>query len=251
MPLTVGHIPYISCEPFYFAMEKRGIALHELVPSAVADAALAGVIDAAPVPLVDCTRLSEHFRYLSGFCVATIHKAGSAHLHSRQPIDALAGACIQVSAEAATATRLLQMLLTLKYQIQPATYVPHAADPDALLFVGNAALSRRHGVKNYPYLYDLGEEWAQWTRLPFVFLRWMVRKSADPKAVAVLEDTLYTGLQDWADGLFRSSTAREDVLMHPRDLLEYTQRIRYFLGVPEQRGIELFQRHLEQLALSS
>jgi predicted solute-binding protein len=35
--------------------------------------------------------------------------------------------------------------------------------------------------------------------------------------------------------------------MHPRDILEYTQGLRYFLGVPEQRAIELFARHLEQL----
>jgi len=63
----------------------------------------------------------------------------------------------------------------------------------------------------------------------------------------VLEDTLYAGLQDLADGLFRFADSREDLLMHPRDMLEYTQGIRYFLGVPEQRAIDLFRRHLEQL----
>jgi predicted solute-binding protein len=35
--------------------------------------------------------------------------------------------------------------------------------------------------------------------------------------------------------------------MHPRDILEYTQGIRYFLGVPEQRAIERFKHYLEQL----
>jgi predicted solute-binding protein len=54
-------------------------------------------------------------------------------------------------------------------------------------------------------------------------------------------------MQDWADGLFHAAEGRANVLMHPRDILEYTQGIRYFLGVPEQRAIERFKHYLEQL----
>ena len=62
-----------------------------------------------------------------------------------------------------------------------------------------------------------------------------------------MEDALYIGLQDWADGLFRFAASRDDVLMRARDILEYTQGIRYFLGVPEQRAIDLFRQYLDQL----
>jgi len=62
-----------------------------------------------------------------------------------------------------------------------------------------------------------------------------------------LEDALYVGMQDWADGLFRSSPSWDDLLMHPRDILEYTQGIRYFIGVPEQRAIDRFRQYLDQL----
>jgi chorismate dehydratase len=113
--------------------------------------------------------------------------------------------------------------------------------------MGNEGLRRRGGAREYPYIYDLGEEWYQWTSLPFVFVRWLVRKDMDRKAVAVLEDTLYVGMQDWADGLFRLAKSRDDLLMHPRDILEYTQGIRYFIGVPEQRAIDRFQQYLNQL----
>jgi hypothetical protein len=39
------------------------------------------------------------------------------------------------------------------------------------------------------------------------------------------------------------------LLMHPRDILEYTQGIRYFIGVTEQRAIDRFQHYLDQLTL--
>ena len=120
---------------------------------------------------------------------------------------------------------------------------------DAFLLVGNEGLRQRRGGRDYPYIYDLGEEWHQWTGLPFVFARWMVRKDLDRQEAPVLEDTLYGGLQDWADGLFRLRQTGQDVLMHPRDILEYTQGIRYFIGVTEQRAIERFQHYLDQLPL--
>jgi chorismate dehydratase len=249
MALKVARIPYLSCEPFYFAMERRGIALYDVIPSALAGAAAKGEIDAGPMPLVDCFRLDEQFRFLSGFCVATIRKAGSVVLHSKPPIQELSGARIGISGEAATSFRLLQVVLALKYHVPSVAYVTLEDSYDAFLLMGNEGLRQRFGVRDYPHTYDLGDEWSQWTGLPFVFARWMIRKAIDPKEAAVLEDTLYVGLQDWADGLFRSSDARDEVLMHPRDILEYTQGIRYFIGVPEQRAIDLFRRHLDQVTI--
>ena len=247
--MKVGRIPYLSCEPFYFEMERRGMPLYDLVPSALATAAAQGEIDAGPMPLADCARLADHFRFLAGFCVATIRKAGSVMLHAQRPIEALTGARIGISGEAVTSCRLLQVLLALKYQVQSTTSVTLADAHEAFLVMGNEGLRQRGGTPAYPYMYDLGEEWFQWTGLPFVFARWMVRKDMDRKAVAVLEDALYVGMQDWADGLFRASASRDDLLMHPRDILEYTKGIRYFIGVTEQRAIDRFHHYLDQLTI--
>jgi chorismate dehydratase len=249
MACKVGRIPYLSCEPFYFEMERRGIPLYDMVPSAMAGAMALGDIDAGLVPLVDCARLADQCRYLSGFCLAVIRKAGSVLLHAKHPIEVLTGARIGIPGEAATSFRLLQILLAFKYQVQVEAYAPLDDTCDALLTAGNEGLRRRGGFPQYPYIYDLGEEWYQWTGLPFVFARWMVRKDLARQEGLVLEDTLYVGLQDWADGLFRAATRRDDLLMHPRDILEYTQGIRYFIGVTEQRAIDRFQHYLDQLTL--
>jgi chorismate dehydratase len=218
-----------------------------MVPSELGGAIAQGEVDAGPLPLVDCLQLDEQYRFLSGFCLATVRKTSSVALHSKRPIHELSGAEIGIPDEAATATLLLKVLLTLKHGVQPAAFVTRTEASEAFLLIGSEGLRQRHGVWDYPHTYDLGEEWAQWTGLPFVFLRWVVSKTLDRKAVAALEDALYTGMQDWADGLFRAAEGRDNVLMHPRDILEYTQGIRYFLGVPEQRAIERFQQCVEQL----
>src|SRR5262249_1441995 len=90
--MKVGRIPYLSCEPFYFEMERRGMALYDLVPSALTAAITKGEVDAGPVPLVDCFHLADQCRFLAGFCVATIRHARSVLLHAKQPIEALSDA---------------------------------------------------------------------------------------------------------------------------------------------------------------
>ena len=63
----------------------------------------------------------------------------------------------------------------------------------------------------------------------------------------LIHGALYVGLQDWADGLFHLSESRDNLRMHPQDMLAYTQGIRYFMGVPEQKGLDLFLQRLGEL----
>jgi chorismate dehydratase len=247
MALRIGRVPYLHAEPFYFAMARRGMACYEFVPGAIAAAAANGVIDAGPVPLVDCCRLADRFEPVAGFCVASVQRAGSSLLYSTRPITDLAGAHIGVTDEAATALRLLQVLLRVKYQIQVAAYGPLQAAYDAFLLIGNAALRQRRGTPGFPYTYDLGAEWHAWTGLPFVFARWMVRKDAAAKDKARLEETLYVGLEDGVEALYQVAEPREDLLMLPRHIVTYIQGFRYYIGKSEQQAIDQFQRYLQQL----
>jgi len=247
MTLRIGYLPYLHAEPFYVDMRRRGLALVETVPRAVAVAAAHGDIDAGPVPLVDGSRLEDRFQPVAGFCIASLQNAGSTLLFSTEPIAALGGASIGATDEASTALQLLDVLLRLKYQVQPAAYGPLQASHDAFLLIGNQGLRQRMGAPGFPYTYDLGAEWHAWTGLPFVFSRWMVRKDVSPRDRALLEEALYTGLEEGVDGLCQLSDPRPDLLMLPRDIAAYIQGFRYYIGRSEQLAIEQFRRYLQQL----
>ena len=247
MVLSVGRVPEFHTEPFYFDMQRRGIALYEMVPSALAAAVTDGEIATAPLPLVDCFRLADSLQPIAGFCVASVQKTGAALLYSTKPIADLTGVRIGITDEDPTAVQLLDVLLRLKYQVQPAAYVPLQATPEAFLLSGNAALLRRGGARGFPHTYDLSAEWHAWTGLPFVFSRWMVRQDIDPKALALLQDTLYVGLEEGVDALYQIAEPREDLLMLPRDIVRYIRNFRYYLGTSELKAIALFQHYLQQL----
>ena len=228
-------------------MGRRGMELRTLAPSELGAAAERGEIDAGPLPLVDCFRLKDQFQPVGGFCIATTEASGADFLYSKVPIEELGEAKIGVLAEAATTPELLQVILRLKYQLDPVEQVSLEEPHDAFLLSGNRALRQRRGARGFPHKYDLGAEWNSWTQLPFVYSRWMVRNDVDPKEIALLEDTLYVGLEDGVDALYHLNEPREDLLMLPRQVVEYIQGLRYYVGMAEQRAIDRFREYLAQL----
>jgi predicted solute-binding protein len=247
MALSVGRVPDLHTEPFYFDMGRRGITLYEMVPSALAAAVTDGEIAAGPLPLADCFRLADCLQPVAGFCVASVQKTASALLYSTRPIADLTGAHIGITDEDTTAAQLLHVLLRVKYQVQPAAYVPLQGAHEAFLLSGNGALRLRGGARGFPHTYDLGAEWHAWTGLPFVFSRWMARQDTDPKALALLQDTLYVGLEEGVEVLYQISEPREDLLMLPRDIARYIRGFRYYIGLSEQQAIDRFQYYVQQL----
>ena len=247
MPITVAHIPNLECEAFYFDMERRGIELRDMEPNDVADALERGEVDAGPVSLVDCFRLEPKAAPISGFCVASVARALSSALLSRAPIGELGGNRIALGDADATSADLLRALLTLKHEIRGEVFVDEQSEHDAVLLTGNQALRGRRRARGFPHRYDLGEEWHEWTGLPFVFSRWMASTEMERQDRVVVEDALFVGQEDWMNNLYRATGPRDDLLMLPREVLEYVQGMRFFIGVPEERAMELFREKLAQM----
>ena len=247
MPIKVARIPNLECEAFYYDMERRGIELLNLEPNAVTEALERGEVDAGPVPLVDTSRLADKAALVHGFCVASVSRATASILHAKEPIEDLNGGRIVLGAGDAASVALLRVLLAQKYNVCPGAFVAEEEDHDALLLTGNPSLRRRGGLRGYPHRYDLGEEWQAWTGLPFVFSRWMVSTGIERQDRLALEDALFVGQEDWMNNLYKTTGPRNDLYMLPREVLEYVQGLRFFIGVPEERSMALFQ---EKLALS-
>ena len=251
MTVKVARVPYMHNEPFYNDMERRGLQLQDIMPSGVAPALRNGEVDAGPVPLVDAFQLENGFKPVSGFCIATTEKSRSVLLYSKQPIEEMTGARIGVTSEAGTSLHLLKVLLLTKHQVQPEEYVSMEDSYDAFLVTDDQALRRRRGARGYPHRYDLGEEWFQWTGLPFVYTRWMARQDMDPMEVLVLEDTLYVGLEEGVEALFHEVEPRDRLLMMPKDIVEYIQGFRFFMGMSEYKAVNLFRQYLDQIELKT
>ena len=246
MPITVGHVPNLECEAFYYDMERRGIALVNMEPNQVADALERGEIDAGPIPLLDVSRLEPTASPIQRFCVASVNQAVSCVLLSNREIGELSGSAIAVNEPDSTTLQLLRVILESKHGIGDVSFVDSQSEHDAMFLTWNPGLRGRRAVRGFAHRYDLGEEWQEWTGLPFVFNRWMARNELERQDFLILQDALFVGQEDWMNNLYKDTGPRNDVLMLSREVLEYVQGLRFFMGVPEERAIEAFQ---EKLAL--
>ena len=240
----------LSFEPFYIDMERRGVQLVDIGLNRVADAIREGEIDGGPVPLCDSFEMEGFATPVSGFCLSAASRSGSNLFYSRVPIGDLDGGRVALSEVDSTTVQLLQVLLAKKYKLSTAELVQTTDEHDALIISGDAALRRRRGMRGYEHRYDLGDEWHRFTDLPFVFARWMRRSDMEHRDALVLEDTLYVGLEEGVDSLFHLSDPRENLLMLARDVMEYIIGYRYFVGLSEQKSIDLFRSYRDQVVPS-
>ncbi len=250
MAIRVGRVIQLSFEPFYIDMERRGVQLVDIGLNQVAEAIREGDIDGGPLPLTDSFGMEDYATPVAGFCLASAARSGSNLFYSRVPIEELDGGRVALSDVDPTTVQLMQVLLVEKYRKSIPELVQTADEHDALVISGDAALRRRRGMRGYGHRYDLGDEWHRFTDLPFVFARWMRRSEMEHRDAMLLEDTLYVGLEEGVDSLFHLSEPRENLLMLARDVMEYIIGYRYFVGLSEQKSIDLFRRYRDRALFS-
>ncbi len=203
MNLNVGFIPYLNMNPFHQGFGPKpmsqgdlSIQFQTLSPRALGVEAEAGKIDAGAMSLVDYFRLSDRFELLGKYGIGVKRAAQSVLVFSKKPLAEFSGVCA-VTDETSTSVRLLQVLLEKRFCCHVATFGRIASmhlfdgDADALLLIGDEALkAKEQGVKGFPIVTDLGEEWYVWQGTPFVFAHWAVRKNLPETIKKQLEEKL-------------------------------------------------------------
>jgi chorismate dehydratase len=196
--MNVGRITYINCYPVYGAID-RGIVPLEAnivngIPTALNKQMNTGTLDVSVVSAVEYARDAHKYLLLPDLAISCDGPVRSVMLFSKRPAEELDDRTVIVSKSSMTSVALLELLFENVWHATP-KFVPGDAeitdiarfgdDHDARLVIGDAALvleanHRKHGpavVPSYPYAYDLGATWKEWTGLPFVFAVWVAQRT--------------------------------------------------------------------------
>ena len=245
---VVGRIPYLNCALFFDRWGEGGPALVDLAPRQLGEEALAGRIDAGPMAEADVIRLRDTFEPLGEFGISCPRAAVSVLLFSRTPMDELAGAVIGVTGETATSVRLLKVLLHHKYGVRAARYTtPDDPDADALLLIGDAAmLAAYQDPQPWCVRPDLAPEGVAGGEVPFVFARWVVRRSLPEKTKQNLESHVAVAFDEGNRAREPIAQVRGTRLGIPTaDVLAYFDEFRFVLTEEDVRAEARFAELLE------
>jgi len=193
--MRVGRIPYINCYPVYGGIDRGVVALDaELVdgiPSHLNRLMARGALDISVISAVEYARDTARYLLLPDLAISCDGPVRSVMLFSRVPAASLSGRRVLVTRSSMTSVALLELLFEHVWEARPA-FVPADAEiadlaraeqpeHDARLIIGDAALLLSSGAsdlaREYPYAYDLGTAWKEWTGLPFVFAVWVALRT--------------------------------------------------------------------------
>jgi chorismate dehydratase len=194
--MRLGRIPWINCAPIYGAIDRGIVPVDAEVVSATAadlnDLLAAGQLDVSVVSAAEYAKNASDYVLLPDLAIGSDGPVMSVLLCSTRPVESLTGATVLLTSSSRTSVLLLDLLCRQRWQVRP-RFATVRAEPsdlgalagiphDAVLVIGDAALAL-HAGGAYPHVIDLGAEWHDWQRLPFVFAVWAARTAANTPAV--------------------------------------------------------------------
>jgi chorismate dehydratase len=282
-PLLLGDIEFLNTWPVTYALRKGlvgegfplTLSLSKGTPADLNRRLLSGELDASAVSSVLYLRHSEELVPVPGLCIRSDAGVHSVLVVSRQPLSTLKGRTLGVSNQGATTPVLLKLVarqrqLKIKLEVTPLRYPEILKEYPAALLIGDEALQAsqsaasplRRGISSAAWRvpprsadplqwWDLGEAWTSWTRLPFVYSLWVMRREAAERRPEALE-TLREGLEAsyrWGQAHEREliGTMRGIYPFESNFLKEYLHSLSYELDSKAWAGLARFAREAEAI----
>lgn len=248
MTLTVGHITYANCVPFFHYLATAGFTgrIVEGVPAELNHLLASGAIDVSPSSSFEYARHWQDYLLLPGHSISSYGPVRSVLLFTSRAIEDLEGAEIALTGESATSVNLLRILLGEFYGFRKVTYrLPERpvesliAEGAPALLIGDRAL--RVALSANGKVYDLGDLWYRFTGLPFVFALWIIRREAAQakrqEVAALLQQLTSARIRAFASLEAVAANTPERQWMGESGLVAYWRCMSY----------ELDERHMEGL----
>ncbi|MEO6052898.1 MAG: menaquinone biosynthesis protein [Chthoniobacterales bacterium] len=234
--LHIGAVSYLNAKPLVFHIGGDVVFKH---PSLLSADFSEGKLDIALLPIFSILGRSD-VTVVDGISISSRGSVYSVILAHRG--NELSIKKIHLDPASRTSTHLLQVICRQFLRIEP-EFSSDPADCDAQLLIGDQAIQFRKEHKEGWQFIDLGEEWTQYTGLPFVYAVWAIQtKNSDTVAIAnALREIKAQGVK----------SIPEIIAALPQDQRkfanEYLNRfIRYGLGEQEKEAIRLFTKYLKE-----
>ena len=171
--LRISAVSYTNTKPFIYGIEHTDlinkIELSLDTPTDCAQKLIDNVVDIGLIPVAATLNLPK-WDIVSDYCIAAIGAVNSVFIFSNCEIKDIK--ILQMDPQSRSSNNLARVLLKNFWKIEYERVVDTAdysqsADPHtAFVQIGDRTFGKKD---QYPFVYDLAEEWQKFTGLPFTF----------------------------------------------------------------------------------
>lgn len=239
--INIVAVSYINTWPFIYGIEhsdflKNEYQLIKAFPSACTKAYVEkkGHIVLLPSGSIDYYNQDI---IISGFCIGSNSRVESVLLLSHVPREEITS--ILLDYQSTTSVKLIQIITKFFWNKTNFHFIQttneEALVPDktsAVLLIGDRALLKR---KQYPFVYDLAEEWLKATNTPFVFAFWAKNQQIDKLWIDKFNNALNWGINHIKDCIELYNPENKNEIYH-----YLTSNISFTLDNEKIKGLKLF-----------
>ena len=247
--LRISAISYLNTAPLMWDFEHgsaaRNFDISYTIPSLCAAALREGTGDIGIIPAAAYASIPD-LVIIPGVAIAALDAVRSILVVSKVPLEEVTSLAADTSSMTSVA---LARVLFAKWLGGPRKFIPMAPELpemlercDAGLVIGDPALAINRA--EYPFTYDLAQEWKRLTGRPFVFAFWAVRRAAlrvysgEPDLASIFQQSRDHGLEhlhdiarQWAGRVGLSESEVESYL---------TRNIHFSLDPEGLEGMQMF-----------
>lgn len=258
--LNLGNIVYSNCFPPHAGILLGTVAfpfrMMNGIPTELNRLLREGAIDVSPSSSIEYALNPGSYILLPDLSIASKKRVMSILLESRTRIEDLDKKIVALTTASATSVVLLRVLLEVRFGAVPEYihYRQGEEDPapqcDAMLTIGDLALTKTPSP-GFPFRYDLGELWYEFTGLPFVFALWHVNyKKSLESDLRSLYDILRSSKEYGLSHLREAANSEAKRYGIPADVLySYWKSFSYDFGHDEQNGLMAYYEYAAKLGV--
>jgi chorismate dehydratase len=250
--IRIGAVNYLNTKPLIYGLEELAPEAEVVldVPSRLAQLLKEEQLEVGLIPVVEYFRAGR-YSIVPDIAITSHGPVLSVTLFSRVPWRDIRSVALDEGSR--TSAALTQVLLRRRYGVDAKmTSLPLAQgaediDADAVLLIGDRAM--RACLPGFAHAFDLGQEWQDWTGLPFVYAFWAVREGVELESVEqALVEAKRRGCARLGEIAFQEAPRLGLDAGFCRRYL--THIIRFDLGPREQAGLEHFYRLISEEGLA-
>jgi chorismate dehydratase len=250
--IRIGAVNYLNTKPLIHELDNLAPDAELILdyPSRLADRLARADLDVALIPIVEYFRCGQ-YSLVPGISISSHGPVLSVTLFSKVPWPEIRRLALDEGSR--TSAALTQVLARRRYKVNPELVPlpleakPEEIEADAVLLIGDRAMHAC--LPGFQHAFDLGQEWHDWTGLPFVYAAWAVRPGVE---LGPVEDALHEakrrGLEN--TGPIAAREAQELGLDAGFCRRYLTTIIRFDLGPKELAGMHHFYTLASDLGLA-
>ncbi len=239
MQHSVSIVNYYNTTPFLYGIHHTNFLSHiklELdIPSACAQKLKNKQVEIGLVPVAILPEL-DSYHIITDYCIGAVGKVDSVKLFSEKPLEELTHVLLDYQSK--TSVTLVQVLnkhfwkKNIQFINATEGFEKQISGTTGAVIIGD----RTFGLTNYPYQYDLSEEWQKHTGLPFVFACWVSNVSLEESFITEFNKTLGYGVNHIEESVIE----KPNEALGDKSLDYLKNKISYNLDTDKRKALELF-----------